>query len=230
MWTTCSAAISLSLMLASAAQAGDPEADRRAVIVRADAALMAKQPQSAIEAVEPVIAAYEAELRNETRTFYCGMTGAQTLAYMGLAASKKQSAVALGPNFCEALYIKGFALFDLGRIEEAQTIYKRLATLAPMHSHFQLELGMTYRAQRNWQAMLDTCKDAEGLVELSAKDRVNAERGFAWRCMGFALIEQGKLDEAEALFRKCLKLDPHDAKAKNELDYIAQQRQKTART
>jgi len=224
------AAMALVLVLATTAQAADPEADRQAVIARADAAVMAKQPQSAIEAIDPVIAAYEVELRNETRTVFCGMTATQTVAYMLRAASAKQSAVALGPNFCDALYIKGFALFDLGRIDEAQTIYKRLATLAPMHSHFQLELGMTYRVQRNWQAMFDTCEAAEKFVELSAENRVKSEKGLAWRCMGFALIEQYKLEEAEVLFRKCLDLDPEDTKARNELEYIAEQRKNAART
>ena len=41
--------------------------------------------------------------------------------------------------------------------------------------------------------------------------------------MGF-VREQARWDEAEKLFRECLKLNPEDTKAKSELDYIAQQR------
>jgi Flp pilus assembly protein TadD len=47
------------------------------------------------------------------------------------------------------------------------------------------------------------------------------------RGMGFVLIERGGLDEAEALFRDCLKLNPDDDHAKKELAYITEQRQKT---
>lgn len=42
--------------------------------------------------------------------------------------------------------------------------------------------------------------------------------------MGYALSEMGRLDEAEANYRECLKIDPKDKGAMNELLYIAQQR------
>jgi tetratricopeptide (TPR) repeat protein len=47
--------------------------------------------------------------------------------------------------------------------------------------------------------------------------------------MGWILVERGKLDEAEALYRQCLELNPDDSHAKAELDYIAQQRAKRPR-
>jgi len=41
-----------------------------------------------------------------------------------------------------------------------------------------------------------------------------------------SLTEQGKLNESEANYRRCLTLDPSDQKSKDELTYIAQLRQK----
>jgi hypothetical protein len=40
------------------------------------------------------------------------------------------------------------------------------------------------------------------------------------------LTEQGKLDEAEAMYRKCLVLDPKDSNALRELEYIRRLRNK----
>ena len=37
---------------------------------------------------------------------------------------------------------------------------------------------------------------------------------------GVLLVEQGKLNEAEAMYKTCLALDPKDNKAKGELEYI----------
>ena len=71
--------------------------------------------------------------------------------------------------------------------------------------------------------MYATCRTALDAAKLDP-DHADRETGNAWRCMGYALIEQGRYDEAEALYRACLKLDPGDAKAKNELAYIAGQR------
>ncbi|WP_010186391.1 tetratricopeptide repeat protein [Sphingomonas sp. PAMC 26605] len=185
------------------------------------------QPQVALDTVGPVIAAFEKAQSGEKRRLFCGMTTAQTIAYMGLAASQKQNAVALAPDYCDALFVKGYALVDLGRLPEARATYQRLVELAPMHAHFLAELGQSYRPERNWAKMLELCDRASGYADLSAPERVTQEHGLAWRCMGYALVEQGKFDEAEALYRKCLELDPSDAKAKGELTYIAEQRRKT---
>jgi Flp pilus assembly protein TadD len=47
--------------------------------------------------------------------------------------------------------------------------------------------------------------------------------GFA---VGFALIELGRLDEAEKKFRQCLDLDKGDKKAIAELNYLQNLREK----
>ncbi len=46
----------------------------------------------------------------------------------------------------------------------------------------------------------------------------------ALRCQGYALVEEHRLDDAEARYRDALAVDPNDAKAKGERTYIAQQR------
>eukprot|EP01037_Dinobryon_pediforme_P027509 gene27509-30421_t len=156
-------------------------------------------PDIALAKIEPVIAAYTAAYASETRKRYCGMSTAQTLAYMAEAAGAKRDAVALGESYCIALYVKGYALVDLKRLPEARTVYEQLITLAPMHAHFLTELGQSYRPDRNWPKMLELCTRAAGVADLSRPEKVASERALAWRCMGYALTEQGKFDESEAL-------------------------------
>jgi Flp pilus assembly protein TadD len=55
---------------------------------------------------------------------------------------------------------------------------------------------------------------------------MKVERGRAWRGLGYNLVEEGKLDEAEAMYRKCLELDPDDAKSQGELRSIGEQRKR----
>lgn len=217
---------SLSAASATSGPGPDIDATQHAALDTASSALLDGHPDVALAKVEPVVAAYTAAYAKETRKLYCGMSTAQTLAYMAQAAGEKRSAVALSPGYCEALYVKGFALVDLKRLPEARAVYEQLVTLAPMHAHFLSELGQTYRPDRNWPRMLELCTRAAGFADLAPPEKIAAEHGFAWRCMGYALTEQGKLDDSEALYRKCLELDPDDAKAKTELTYIAEQRRR----
>lgn len=220
-------AVALALAASPATAApDDPATTQKAGLDAASTALLKGQPQAALDTVGPVIAAFEKAQAGEKRRLFCGMSTAQTIAYMGLAASQKQSAVALAPDYCDALFVKGYALVDLGRLPEARATYEKLVALAPMHAHFLAELGQSYRPDRNWAKMLELCDRASSYADLSAPERVKQEHGLAWRCMGYALVEQGKFDEAEALYRQCLELDPTDAKAKGELTYIADQRRK----
>lgn len=217
----------IAIALLAATPAPDIDAAQQPGLEAASRALLDGHPDVALARIEPVVAAYTAAHANEKRKLYCGMSTAQTLAYMAAAAGEKRDAVALTPGYCDALYVKGFALVDLKRVAEARAVYEQLVALAPMNAHFLSELGQTYRPERNWPKMLELCTRAAGFADLAPPQKIAAEHGFAWRCMGFALTEQGKLDESEALYRKCLELDPTDAKAKGELSYIAEQRRKT---
>ncbi|HEX4693705.1 tetratricopeptide repeat protein [Sphingomonas sp.] len=189
--------------------------------------ITAGRPQEALDALAPVIVAYEADQAKEKRHLYCGMSVAETIAYMALPDPDKKGAVALAPGYCTALYLKGFALIDLNRIADARAVYLRVVSLAPFHAHFLSELGQSYRYDKNWPMMLDSCKRAEGVVGFASDESRKKETALAWHCQGYALTELGKLDEAEKLYRQCLELDPDDAHAKNELLYIAERRKKT---
>jgi tetratricopeptide (TPR) repeat protein len=50
------------------------------------------------------------------------------------------------------------------------------------------------------------------------------DRRWRYRGQAYCLVEQGRLDDAETLYNKCLALDPSDTKAQAEIRYIKSKR------
>ena len=96
-------------------------------------------------------------------------------------------------------------------------VQARRINLVPLLTHtFPLE-----QIAEAYDLFAQAAKDARSFSPASEK---TAELGRALRGMGFTLIEKGRLDEAEKLFRECLQLNPDDGKAKSELRYIEDHR------
>ena len=186
--------------------------------------MAAGHPDQAIVVIDPALAAYEKQYAGDRRQLFCGYSSAETLAEMLIAAAAKHDAVALSTGWCDALFIKSFSLSDLHRFDEAVPFLERAVAMAPMHAHYLNELGYAYQQQHDWQKSYDTYARAADASAASDADRVTTERGRAWRGMGYALVEQGRYDEAEKLYRQCLQLDPHDTRARNELQYVTERR------
>lgn len=186
----------------------------------------AHQPQAAIDILTPVLAAYDADHANETRRIYCGMSVQETLLYLTMAAHDKVAAVAVPPGYCTALYLKGYALVDLGRVAEAKAIYERLLVLAPRYAQYQTEYGQLIRLEKDWPRMLAICTKAGEAAAIADPAIRPMQQGAALRCQGYALVELHRYDEAEKRYRDALALNANDAVAQHELVYIAQQRAK----
>lgn len=184
------------------------------------------QPQAALDILTPVLATYEADHAKETRRLYCGMSLQETLLYLTLAAKDKVAAVALPPGYCTALYLKGYALVDLGRVAEAKAIYERLMALAPMYAQYQTEYGQLIRLEKDWPQMLAICTRASEAARIADPAIRPMQQGAALRCQGYALTELHRYDEAEKRYRDALALKPDDALSQRELRYIAEQRAK----
>jgi tetratricopeptide (TPR) repeat protein len=223
------AALALAMQAAPAPSTAKPPSleDRMAPQIEAAAqSVREHRPQAALDRLALVIAAYEADHATETRRIYCGTSLQEAILYAGMGARDRVGAVVLLPGYCTALYLKGYALVDLGRIAEAKAMYERLLTLAPMHAQYRTEYGQLIRLEKDWPRMLAICTRAEedaGIAEPGIKP---VQQGAALRCQGYALIELHRYDEAEARYRAALALDPKDAKAQNELRYISEQRAK----
>jgi tetratricopeptide (TPR) repeat protein len=188
-----------------------------------------RKPAEAIALLDLIIADQEKANRGETRQIYCARSTTESILYAGMGAQAAKNSVVLGPDWSMAIFLKGFALIDLNKPDEAKPLFDKAVAMSPMNAQFLGELGEWYKSRRDWSHAFDLFDRARAAAEFSPADMKDHDQRRAMRGMGFVLIEQGKLDEAEVLFRKCLEIDPGDAGAKQELQYIAEQRAKAAK-
>ena len=211
---------------ASAASGVDPAvvAKHAAEVARLNEAarlIRGRQPQVAIDQIlDPLIAAQEAENADRKETLYCANTTTEALLYMLQAAKDKKAAIALDGTLCNALFMRGFAEIDLGRLAAAEADYGRAVALSPSNPHYLSEMGELHSKKHEWAEALAWFHRAEGAKEFASPGQADAELGRALRGIGFVDVELGKLDEAEATYRRCLEIDAHDQKAQAELGYV----------
>jgi len=185
-----------------------------------------KQPDQSIPILDGIISRAEARYARETRVIYTSRSLAETVYYGGLAAAAKKSAVILDETWSMALFLKAFALIDLNRPDEAKPLLDRAIAMAPMNSHYLGERGEWFKTRRDWTRAYADFSAAANAADLSPDDMKSFDKRRAWRGMAYVRIEQGQLDDAERLLRQALQLDPNDAGAKQELDYIRSVRSK----
>lgn len=206
----------------SAAQIEDAEQDR--ILQQAFSLVRDHKPEVALtEHIERVIAFYERRQLVGDQQVYCARNLGETIAVLAKHAAAKtgKPAIAVSPVSCDAYFLKGYALIELGRIPEAKAALQLAVARAPFRSHYLAELGVVYLKEKDWEKALETYRAAEKVSSSSGdepskkRDALRARRG-----MGYALIELNRLDEAEALYTACLEEDASDALSRSQLEYI----------
>jgi tetratricopeptide (TPR) repeat protein len=208
----------------AAPAAGIDEAAERSAIDAAVALIGSGKPAQALPILDKLIAARERAYAGDTRMIFNSRSTAEGVVYGGLAVQQKRDSLIDGDNWSLAYFLKGFALIDLNRPAEAKAQYDKALALAPMNSHYLGEIAEWHKNNKDFPAALDMFAKARDAADLSPPEAKVFDGTRALRGMAFVLIEQGKLDEAEARLNDALKMDPNDAKAKNELQYIADRR------
>jgi Flp pilus assembly protein TadD len=132
----------------------------------------------------------------------------------------KREASALIVAWADAYYLKGYALVELRRSEDAKVALERAIHLSPFNSQYLSELANIYQDEKNWPKAFDLYSEAEAFATFSPSTREKLDTARAKRGQGYVLTELGRLDEAEAKYKECLAMDPNDAKAQHELEYI----------
>jgi Flp pilus assembly protein TadD len=201
------------------------EADQK-VVREALAALHAKAPEQAITLIDPLLADYEKRYAGEKRRIYCAKNTQQMLLYMGQATAAHQDAVALDSIWCTALWLKGYALVEMHQHDVAMPFLERAVALSPSDPQFLTELGYGYQVQKKWQLSYDTYARAAEGAALQDGDAKKRSLRLAWFGQAYALIELGRLDEAEKLLVDTLALTPDDEKIKGELRYVREEKAK----
>ncbi len=215
---------------AQSAQSAQPDDSNAQVelLREGTVALKAGDRQRAIsEYFDKVIAYYEARYKDNPALVFSAQSPTQALLYAASGAGAKRDTLVLDAVWADSHLARAYALSELGRVEEARKDLEAAIALSPMSSQYLSELAYTYQLDRNWEASLDQYRKAAGAADMSAEASRKADLGRAWRGEAYGLVELGKLDEAQALYQKCLQLDRNDGKARNELEYIRELRKKT---
>ena len=192
-----------------------------AMVMRAQGKL-----DTALEIAEQLIRAHDKIASKEKRHIYSARSPDELFAYLTTSAGASEESVVMDSTWGYALYLKGFILIDLRRGEEARDFLERAVTLSPSNAQFIGELAEWHKARGRWEEALALFQRADEATILSPEDVRAREKGRTLRGIGFVQIELGKLQEAETTFKKCLEIDPGDQRAKNELEYINQTRNK----
>lgn len=205
--------------------AEDPE---RELLSAGRALLDRKNPELALlKSFDRVIQALEARHAGDKETFYCARGPVETLMYLAKVAATGQSVSVLTPTWSDAYYLKAYALLELGRMAEAREALGRALELSPENSMYLGEMAYTYQLEKQWTESIARYEAAEEAAKAFSPPDVKAsELSRALRGQGYALIELGRLDEAETIYREAIASDPEDRNSARELQYIEQVRAK----
>lgn len=194
-------------------------ADKR--VDQAVDAIKAGKPAEALPLLDAVIADFEKANPPDPNVMkFSADNMTLTLMYSMIPAAQKKNGVVVDGNWATAYFLKGFALIDLKRPDEALPNFDKAIALSPMDSQFLAERGEWYKSHKQWDKAYADFEAARNHAGLSNEDFQVRDEGRALRGMGFVLIEQGKLKDAKKMFKEALKLNPNDEGAKGELQYI----------
>lgn len=186
----------------------------------------AGSPKKAIDDYfDPVIAQCDKQFSDGNTIYYIARSPEESLYYLVIAAAEKKDATVIEIPCADAHFLKAYASVDLGRIDDAKTQLLRAIDYSPVNSAYHSELAHIYTIEKRWEDALAGFTQARKYAEtFSPEEAKQFELSRAMRGIGYTLIELERLDEAEDMFNECLKIDPNDDKARNELRYIEQVR------
>ena len=220
-----------TVTLDPAPTASADEAAQVAALEEAARLLRDKRIDEALAILDRTISHSEAKYSDPDTRWYVARDGGDSLAYMVMSAADvdagkaggKTKAQALLVQWANAWYLKGYALVEAKRLDEARTALDRALELSPWNALFLTERGELAKLERKWTEALAYYESAEEFATFSGDD-AERDRAKAMRGQAFALVEMGELDKAQKVLKAVLKIDPNDQRAKDELEYIKQAR------
>ena len=118
------------------------------------------------------------------------------------------NSITLKPDYADAYYNMGYALYYLDKLDEAIWAYKKAVSLKPDYAEAYSNLGMALKKQDKFDEAIEVIKKS---ISLKPND------ASAYGNLGVALKDQGKFDESIEAHKKCISLKPFRAEAYNNL-------------
>lgn len=179
-------------------------------------------PELATAMLDKLIPRLEKRHAKPGRQLYCAYSQTEALSYATQAAVAKQEAQVLHANdLCDAYFFRGYAYVDLGKRDAAEADLKRAIEMAPNNPHYLSEMGEFESRRHDWTAAMGYYERARDAATPYAPDDAKvSELTRALRGIGYVDVELDRLDDAEAMYRRCLDLDANDQKAQRELEYV----------
>ena len=224
-----------TVVAADASKAADPaetafEAEQRTALSAVRSLIAGKRLDDALAKLDEVIARYRERYPEGSTRWYVARDPNESLAYLVKAATDldkdaggASDARTLFVLWGDALYMKGYVLFEQQRLDEARAALDQALRLAPFHAGYLNETAEIAKAKRDWADALRLFTEAEDVAAFSAAN-ADADRAKALRGQAFVHVELGDLDAAEKALARCLDIDANDKRAKDELEFIAQLR------
>lgn len=174
----------------------------------------------AINILDAVIADEESRHQDPSRQFFSARSLTEAVVYSGLAATQNRNSTILDESWAYAYFLRGFVLIDLGKADEAKPYFDKALALAPMNAQMLAERGEWHKSRRDWDNALTDFEAAQSAAELSPDRTKITEQGRALRGIAFVKVEQSDFKGAEKWIKQAIKLNPADAKARAELEFI----------
>ena len=118
------------------------------------------------------------------------------------------NSISLKPDYADAYYNKGYALYYLDKLDEAIEAYRISISLKPDNAEVYSNMGVALKNQGKFD---------EAILAYRKSISLKPDHAEAYDNMGVALKDQGKLDEAIEAFKKSILLKPSRAEVYNNL-------------
>jgi tetratricopeptide (TPR) repeat protein len=211
--------VALLLSVAAPVAADEPEPDFAPAKALLDAGQFDEAAASYHRLAEEYAARYQ---RSEQQRYYCSDGGAETLLYLTTALVDGASAMVVDTDWCEALFMQAYARVEAKKLALAVEPLEEVLELAPYSARYVNEYGFVLSRLGRLDEGMDAYREALEAAELGDGD--DKQAAVAWRGIGWIHADRREWDAAEDALRKSLEIEPDNAIALGELDYVAQQR------
>ena len=212
------------------AASADQEASRWNRLHQANRLARTGKAADALPMLDALLADYAAQFPPGATRWYVARNMGESMAYMVQATTQAEAGghadaqVLTGVAWAEAYFVKGYALVELERFDEARQALDRALDLAPWSAETLIERAEVSKLERQWDDAMADYTAAEEASTFSPEDTQVAVKAQAMRGQAFVHVERGQYGAAEKILKACLRLDRDDQRAKDELEYIKQAR------